>query len=118
MKNDLVELEVGDGIAWLILNRPTALNALSLEMVERFADRVKSLRGRRDVRVVVTRGLGRAFAREAISVSWRGFQPGTPLRRRGGTPRPLRFWERSPSQRCRDAARLRPGRRPRAGPLP
>jgi enoyl-CoA hydratase/carnithine racemase len=61
MKNDLVELEVGDGIAWLSLNRPAALNALSLDMVGRFADRVKSLRGRRDVRVVVTRGAGRAF---------------------------------------------------------
>ena len=61
MKSETVDLEIRDGVAWIVLNRPGALNALSLRMVAQFAAHVKSLRGRRDVRIVVTRGAGRAF---------------------------------------------------------
>lgn len=61
MKNDVVELRVHEGIAWLGLNRPQSLNALNLASIEQFAAHVRSLKRRRDVRVVVTRGSGRAF---------------------------------------------------------
>ena len=56
-----VELEVSDGVAWLTLNRPEVLNALDRETVREFAARIQELSGRADVRVVVTRGAGRAF---------------------------------------------------------
>ena len=57
----LVELTVSDGIAWLTLNRPSKLNALDRATVGVFATQVKSLIQRPDVRIVVTRGAGRAF---------------------------------------------------------
>ena len=56
-----VNLEVSAGIAWLTLNRPAVLNALDRASVREFAARLRELAGREDVRVVVTRGAGRAF---------------------------------------------------------
>jgi enoyl-CoA hydratase len=57
----VVELSVSDGIAWLTLNRPGKLNALDWAMVRALAEQLRELRERSDVRVVVTRGAGRAF---------------------------------------------------------
>src|SRR6266480_1265382 len=57
----LVELTVTDGIAWLTLNRPAKLNALDRATVGEFAQHVEALSHRPDIRVVVTRGAGRAF---------------------------------------------------------
>ena len=57
----MVELEVKHGIAWLTLNRPEVLNALDLESVHVLGDHLDLLRDREDVRVVVTRGAGRAY---------------------------------------------------------
>lgn len=56
-----VDFEVTGGVAWLTLNRPEVLNALDRETVREFAARIRELDGRADVRVVVTRGAGRAF---------------------------------------------------------
>lgn len=56
-----VDLEVSAGVAWLTLNRPAVLNALDRESVRELAARIRELSGRDDVRVVVTRGAGRAF---------------------------------------------------------
>lgn len=61
VKSNAVELKIKNGIAWLVLNRSASLNALNLEAVEQFAGHMKGLRDRKDVRVVVTRGEGRAF---------------------------------------------------------
>ena len=46
---------------WLTLNRPDALNAISLEMTAELNDYFGRLYNDRDVRVVVLRGAGRAF---------------------------------------------------------
>lgn len=46
---------------WLTLNRPDALNTLSLTMVDELSDYFGSLYNDRSVRVVVMRGAGRAF---------------------------------------------------------
>jgi len=46
---------------WLTLNRPDALNALSLEMVDELNDYFGKLYNDRSTRVVVMRGAGRAF---------------------------------------------------------
>lgn len=49
------------GVDWLTLNRPDALNALSLAMVDELSDYFGNLYNDRSVRVVVMRGAGRAF---------------------------------------------------------
>lgn len=46
---------------WLTLNRPEALNAISLEMVHELDDYFSRLYDDRNTRVVVLRGAGRAF---------------------------------------------------------
>lgn len=57
----LVELHVTKGIGWITLNRPAALNAMNLAMVRQLAAILAGLTLRQDVKVVVTRGSGRAF---------------------------------------------------------
>lgn len=70
----MVELTIANGIAWLTLRRPHVLNALDRATVREFAEHVKMLGSREDVRVVITRGEGRAFCagsdlREIASLS-------------------------------------------------
>lgn len=57
----VVDLEIVTGVAWLTLNRPAKLNALDRTTVRELAAHLTALRERPDVRVVVTRGAGRAF---------------------------------------------------------
>src|SRR4051794_1868781 len=57
----LVEFAIADGIAWLTLNRPEKLNVLGRATVAELATRLAELKQRSDVRVVVTRGAGRAY---------------------------------------------------------
>jgi enoyl-CoA hydratase/carnithine racemase len=57
----LVELAIANGIAWLTLNRPEKLNVLDRATVAELAARLDELKHRLDVRVVVTRGAGRAY---------------------------------------------------------
>jgi enoyl-CoA hydratase len=57
----IVELDAGDGVAWLRLNRPEALNALNRELtgaLEAALERVAAMDG---ARVLVVAGRGRAF---------------------------------------------------------
>jgi enoyl-CoA hydratase/carnithine racemase len=56
-----LELAIADGIAWLTLNRPEKLNALDRPTIRTLAASLDEVRERGDVRVVVTRGNGRAF---------------------------------------------------------
>ena len=58
---DSVQLSIRDGVAWLTLNRPRVLNALDQEMVHRYTAILGQIREDDSVRVVVTRGAGRAF---------------------------------------------------------
>lgn len=48
-------------VAWLTLNRPEQLNALNAELTAGLSEFFLSLYHRRDIRVVVLRGAGRAF---------------------------------------------------------
>lgn len=56
-----IHVEKRGAADWLTLNRPDALNALSLEMVGELAHYFGALYHDRDVRVVVMRGAGKAF---------------------------------------------------------
>jgi len=58
---EVVTLDVTDKVAWLTLNRPEKLNALDRATVRDLAALLDELGRRDDVRVVVTRGAGRAY---------------------------------------------------------
>lgn len=58
---DTALLAVADGVATLTLNRPDALNALSVEMMEDLLACARALRERKDVAVVVVTGAGDHF---------------------------------------------------------
>jgi enoyl-CoA hydratase/carnithine racemase len=57
----MLDFQVTDGVAWLTLRRPAVLNAMNAEMAGLLNWRIEELEKRSDVRVVVTRGDGRAF---------------------------------------------------------
>ena len=59
--NDSLLLEVTDGVATVILNRPKSLNALSGDMKEAFSEVVPRLAEDDGVRCVVIRGAGEHF---------------------------------------------------------
>lgn len=56
-----IQLDRRDAVDWLTLNRPDSLNAITTEMVTELRHYFGGLAERRDVRVVVLRGAGRAF---------------------------------------------------------
>jgi enoyl-CoA hydratase len=58
---ETLDLELEGQIAWLTMNRPKALNAMSRQLVNELRDFFDGLPQRRDIRVVVLRGAGRAF---------------------------------------------------------
>jgi enoyl-CoA hydratase len=57
----MIDLQITGGIAWLTLNRPAKLNALDRATVAALAECLDEIGEREDVRVVVTRGAGRAY---------------------------------------------------------
>lgn len=61
MGYETLEVKHEDGIAWLTLNRPHVMNALSTAMVAELDDFLGRLRDDRVTRVVIVRGAGRAF---------------------------------------------------------
>jgi enoyl-CoA hydratase len=61
MSEQVVLLEKEDGIATVTLNRPRAMNAISMEMKKAFDRVCDDLKHDQDVRVVILTGAGRAF---------------------------------------------------------
>jgi enoyl-CoA hydratase/carnithine racemase len=57
----VIEVEAASGVAWLRLNRPEALNALSTALTAALEDAVARVAAMADVRVLVVTGRGRAF---------------------------------------------------------
>lgn len=57
----LVDLTIANGIAWVTLNRPEKLNVLDRATIGELAAHLEQIKQRPDVRVVVTRGAGRAY---------------------------------------------------------
>jgi enoyl-CoA hydratase len=58
---ETLDLKQDGAVAWLTLNRPDSLNAMNPQLVTELRDFFGELPQRRDVRVVVLRGAGRAF---------------------------------------------------------
>ena len=73
MEYSNIRLDHGSAVATITLNRPDALNALSLELLEEFSRAVAGLEGDEAIKALVVRGEGAGFLR-------RGRPP--PLRRR------------------------------------
>jgi enoyl-CoA hydratase/carnithine racemase len=61
MNTESIEVKREGALAWLTLNRPERLNAMSPALVDELRDYFASLPGDRETRVVVLRGAGRAF---------------------------------------------------------
>jgi len=71
-----LDLQIGDGIATITLNRPKALNALNQAMVEELGRAVEQVRDDPAVRVVVITGAGdKAFAAGADLTEFKGMSP-------------------------------------------
>lgn len=56
-----ISVEKRKGVDWLTLNRPQAMNSISLAMVDDLSDYFGRLYDDRETRIVVMRGAGRAF---------------------------------------------------------
>ncbi|MEK7700501.1 MAG: enoyl-CoA hydratase/isomerase family protein [candidate division NC10 bacterium] len=61
MSDPLAPLEAGDGVAWLRLNRPEALNALNRALTGALEEALDRVAAMDDVSVLVITGRGRAF---------------------------------------------------------
>ena len=57
----IVELDTQDGVAWLRLNRPDALNALNRRLTAALEETLERVAALDDARVLVVAGRGRAF---------------------------------------------------------
>jgi enoyl-CoA hydratase/carnithine racemase len=57
----VIEVEAANGVAWLRLNRPEALNALNTALTGALEDAVERVGAMQDVRVLIVAGQGRAF---------------------------------------------------------
>ncbi len=58
---ETLDVRVEDHLCWLTLDRPESLNAMSRQLVTDLRDFLARLPERRDIRVVLLRGAGRAF---------------------------------------------------------
>ena len=56
-----LDLEIADGIAWVRLNRPEAMNSLNTELKDALVEGLRSVAADPSVRCVVLTGSGRAF---------------------------------------------------------
>lgn len=56
-----IALRIDAGIAWITIERPARLNALAGTMRDDLADKLETVGGDADVRVIVVTGAGRAF---------------------------------------------------------
>lgn len=61
MSDDILKLEIADGVAEITLNRPAKLNAIDAELAARLVDALAAIEADRNVKAIVLKGAGRAF---------------------------------------------------------
>ena len=60
--NNLILLEMKDGVCTITLNNPSKKNALSLTLLTEFEERLQNLQGNRNLRAVILQGSERNFS--------------------------------------------------------
>jgi 2-(1,2-epoxy-1,2-dihydrophenyl)acetyl-CoA isomerase len=70
---ETVQLKIEDGVAWVVLNRPDALNAWTRQLGEDLLTAIEHAASSSDVRAIVLTGEGRAFSSGADLKG--GFEP-------------------------------------------
>ncbi len=75
MSTELVHLSIDGPIATVVLNREDKLNALNAEMLAALEEYADELDRRREVRVVLITGTGRAFCVGADIIEWSDLTP-------------------------------------------
>jgi len=58
----VVEVDIVDGVAWLTINRPKKINALSSEVVRTLTGHVRDFQTDNAVKIIVLRGAGQNFS--------------------------------------------------------
>src|ERR1041385_4579032 len=58
---ETIDYAIGDGVAWVTLNRPEVLNAYNVRMRDELYEVLTAVRDDDDVRALVLNGAGRAF---------------------------------------------------------
>ena len=96
MSDSLVLIDRQDAIAVVTLNRPEALNALSMALRRRIHDVFTELGSDRSTEVIILTGAGRAFT-VGLDLKELGGETGTPYA--GGQRRPERRAGREPRNR-------------------
>jgi len=56
-----IDVSIEDGIATVLINRPEAMNALNVNVVEQLGRAIRELNSRKDVNTIVLEGAGKAF---------------------------------------------------------
>ena len=56
-----LEVEMEGPLVWLTLNRPESLNAMNIVLVDELRECLTDLATRKEARIVILRGAGRAF---------------------------------------------------------
>ncbi len=74
VKENIV-IRIEKPIAWIVLNRPRKLNALSPQLLKELSEALDFLEDRDDVRVVIIRGEGRALSAGADVTAFAGVTP-------------------------------------------
>ncbi|MEB3851973.1 MAG: 3-hydroxyacyl-CoA dehydrogenase/enoyl-CoA hydratase family protein [Desulfurococcales archaeon] len=75
IKKETILIRLEKPIAWIVLNRPNKLNALSPKLLRELGEALDELEERDDVRVVIITGSGRAFSAGADVTAFAGITP-------------------------------------------
>ncbi len=59
---ELLETQLSEGVAKIVLNRPDKLNALNLVLINELFTAIEDISGRADCRIIILSGAGRAFS--------------------------------------------------------
>ncbi len=62
MAEAVLKTEMHDSTAWITINRPKKLNALSMEVVSTMTDTIRKLEADDEVRVIVITGANNSFS--------------------------------------------------------
>ncbi|MFZ3076007.1 MAG: enoyl-CoA hydratase/isomerase family protein, partial [Psychrobacter glacincola] len=61
MKNNALEFKKVGPVAWITLNRPAAMNAINLEMIDKYEELLPKIAEDSAIKVLVITGNGKAF---------------------------------------------------------